>query len=123
MGAFDTKAWIDHYAEWTDPNPDIGTDTLVSWFNQAVAMQPKSTATWFMGKTLTYSQLNEQVARAAAALTQLGVRRGDRVAVALPNCPQHVIAVTAILRLGATVVEHNPPVSYTHLTLPTICSV
>ena len=108
MGAFDTKAWIDHYAEWTDPTPDIGTDTLVSWFNQAVATQPKSTATWFMGKTLTYSQLNEQVTRAAAGLTQLGVRRGDRVAVALPNCPQHVVAVTAILRLGATVVEHNP---------------
>ena len=58
MGAFDTKAWIDHYAEWTDPNPTIGTDTLVSWFNQAVAMQPKSTATWFMGKTLTYAALN-----------------------------------------------------------------
>ena len=108
MGAFDTKAWIDHYAEWTDPNPAIGTDTLVSWFNQAVAMQPKSTATWFMGKRLTYAALNEQVAHAAAGLTQLGVRRGDRVAVALPNCPQHVIAVTAILRLGATVVEHNP---------------
>jgi len=108
VGAFDTKAWIDHYAEWTDPNPAIGTDTLVSWFNQAVAMQPKSTATWFMGKTLTYAALNEQVVRAAAGLTQLGVRRGDRVAVALPNCPQHVIAVTAILRLGATVVEHNP---------------
>ena len=104
MGAFDTKAWIDHYAEWTDPNPTIGTDSLVSWFNQAVAMQPKSTATWFMGKTLTYAALNEQVVRAAAGLTQLGVRRGDRVAVALPNCPQHVIAVTAILRLGATVV-------------------
>ena len=108
MGAFDTKAWIDHYAEWTNPNPAIGTDTLVSWFNQAAAVQPNSVATWFMGKTLTYSQLNERVTRAAAALTQLGVRPGDRVAVALPNCPQHVVAVTAALRLGATVVEHNP---------------
>ena len=108
MGAFDTKAWTSHYAPWTDPNPDTGTDTLVSLFNQAVTMQPKSTATWFMGKTLTYDQLNEQVGRAAATLTELGVRPGDRVAVALPNCPQHVVAVTAILRLGATVVEHNP---------------
>lgn len=108
MGAFDTKAWTSHYAPWTDPNPDTGTDTLVSLFNQAVTMQPKSFATWFMGKTLTYDQLNEQVGRAAAALTELGVRPGDRVAVALPNCPQHVVAVTAILRLGATVVEHNP---------------
>ncbi len=108
MGAFDTKAWISHYAPWTDPTPDTGTDTLVSLFNQAVTIQPKSTATWFMGKTRTYDQVNEQVGRAAAALTGLGVRPGDRVAVALPNCPQHVVAVTAILRLGATVVEHNP---------------
>ena len=115
MGAFDTKAWINHYAPWTDPNPNNGTDTLVSLFNQAVTLQPKSTATWFMGKTLTYDQLNEQVGRAAAALTELGVRPGDRVAVALPNCPQHVVAVTAILRLGATVVEHNPLYTATEL--------
>ena len=108
MGAFETRAWIGHYAPWTDPNPDTGTETLVSLFNQAVATQPNSTATWFMGKTLTYGQLNEQVGRAAAALTELGVGPGDRVAVALPNCPQHVVAATAILRLGATVVAHNP---------------
>ena len=108
MGACENRAWIGHYAPWTDPNPDTGTETLVSLFNQAVATQPNSTATWFMGKTLTYGQLNEQVGRAAAALTKLGVGPGDRVAVALPNCPQHVVAVTAILRLGATVVAHNP---------------
>lgn len=108
MGACETRAWIGHYAPWTNPNPDTGTETLVSLFNQAVATQPDSTATWFMGKTLTYGQLNEQVGRAAAALTELSVGPGDRVAVALPNCPQHVVAVTAILRLGATVVEHNP---------------
>ena len=101
MGAYENRAWIGHYAPWTDPNPDTGTETLVSLFNQAVATQPNSTATWFMGKTLTYGQLNEQVGRAAAALTKLGVGPGDRVAVALPNCPQHVVAVTAILRLGA----------------------
>ena len=100
MGAYENRAWIGHYAPWTDPNPDTGTETLVSLFNQAVATQPNSTATWFMGKTLTYGQLNEQVGRAAAALTKLGVGPGDRVAVALPNCPQHVVAVTAILRLS-----------------------
>ena len=108
MGASEEKAWIKQYASWTDPHPAIGNDTLVSWFNQVVATQPKSTATWFMGKELTYAQLNGQVGRAAAALTSLGVRAGDRVALALPNCPQHIVAMTAILRLGAVVVEHNP---------------
>ena len=108
MGAADTNAWIGQYAEWTEPNPTIGADTLVSLFNRAVATQPRSTATWFMGKELTYAELNDQVGRAAAGLTELGVRPGDRVAVALPNCPQHVVAITAILRVGAVVVEHNP---------------
>lgn len=108
MGASEEKAWIKQYASWTNPNPAIGNDTLVSWFNQAVATQPKTAATWFMGKELTYAQLNEQVGKAAAALTTLGVGPGDRVAVALPNCPQHIVIITAILRLGAVVVEHNP---------------
>lgn len=108
MGAADTQAWIEQYAEWTNPRPEIGTDTLVSWFNRAVATQPRSAATWFMGKELTYAVLNDHVGSAAAGLAKLGVQPGDRVAVALPNCPQHVIAVTAILRLGAVVVEHNP---------------
>ena len=52
--------------------PPHTIETLVSLFNQAVATQPNSTATWFMGKTLTYGQLNEQVGRAAAALSELG---------------------------------------------------
>ncbi|MDK7181460.1 long-chain-fatty-acid--CoA ligase [Corynebacterium riegelii] len=108
MGASEEKAWIKQYASWTNPNPSIGNDTLVSWFNQVVATQPKTAATWFMGKELTYAQLNEQVGKAAAALTTLGVGPGDRVAVALPNCPQHIVIITAILRLGAVVVEHNP---------------
>ncbi|MGY6464271.1 long-chain-fatty-acid--CoA ligase [Corynebacterium sp. UMB8791] len=108
MGAYETKAWLTHYPEWTDPNPIVGSDTLVSLFNTAATTHPGRTATWFMGKTLTYQALNEQVNRLAAALQRLGVAPGDRVVIALPNCPQHVIAITAILRIGAVAVEHNP---------------
>ncbi|WP_254868396.1 long-chain-fatty-acid--CoA ligase [Corynebacterium sp. Marseille-P4321] len=106
--AFERKAWIDQYAAWTNPTPELGSDTLVSLFNRAVTTAPKRAVTWFMGRETTYAELNEKVGRCAAALASLGVGKGDRVAIALPNCPQHVIAVTAILRLGATVVEHNP---------------
>ena len=109
MGAHETaRPWVQQYAAWTDPNPKIGSDTLVSMFNRVMATTPKNPATWFMGKTLTYEELNTKVSRFASQLYGLGVRAGDRVAVALPNCPQHIIAVTAILRLGATAVEHNP---------------
>ncbi len=108
MGAYETKAWLTHYPEWTDPNPIVGSDTLVSLFNTAATTHPDRAATWFMGKTLTYQALNEQVNRLAAALQRLGVAPGNRVVIALPNCPQHVIAITAILRIGAVAVEHNP---------------
>ena len=62
----------------------------------------------FFGRRTSYTELGEQVDRAAEGLRRLGVRAGDRVALILPNCPQHVVAFYAVLRLGAVVVEHNP---------------
>ncbi|MDU0349297.1 AMP-binding protein [Actinomyces sp. MRS3W] len=62
----------------------------------------------FMGATLTYSELLEASERAAGLLHEAGVKAGDRVALIMPNCPQHVIAIYGALRLGAIVAEHNP---------------
>ncbi|MET0296341.1 MAG: long-chain-fatty-acid--CoA ligase, partial [Microbacterium sp.] len=62
----------------------------------------------FFGAETSYRELGEQIERAAEGLRRLGVRKGDRVAIVLPNCPQHVVAFYAVLRLGAIVVEHNP---------------
>lgn len=57
---------------------------------------------------MTYRELRDQSLRFATALFQLGVRKGDRVAVMLPNCPQFVVAFFGILRLGAIAVNTNP---------------
>jgi long-chain acyl-CoA synthetase len=62
----------------------------------------------FFGAETTYAELADQVSHAAEALRAAGVGAGDRVALVLPNCPQHVVAFYAALRLGAIVVEHNP---------------
>ena len=62
----------------------------------------------FFGSTTTYGELGKQIDRAANGLRARGVRAGDRVAIVLPNCPQHIVAFYAVLRLGAIVVEHNP---------------
>ena len=62
----------------------------------------------FLGSRITYGELGEQIAKAACALHIAGVRRGDRVSLVMPNCPQHVVAFYATLRLGAVVSEHNP---------------
>ena len=75
---------------------------------RSVAEAGATPALEFFGRRTTYTELGEQVDRAAEGLRRLGVRAGDRVALILPNCPQHVVAFYAVLRLGAVVVEHNP---------------
>ena len=90
--------------------------TLTDFLKAAVAKFPQRPATYFAGHTLTYSELDAQVAAAAGALREKGVRPGDRVALLLPNCPQHVVAFFAILRLGAVVVEYNPRYTAHELT-------
>lgn len=61
-----------------------------------------------LGATLTYDQLLDQVNRFAAALYALGVRKGDRVALMLPNLPQMVISFYGALKVGAVIVNTNP---------------
>src|SRR5262249_7176974 len=68
-------------------------------------------ATQFLGASLTFRDLKERSDALAAALARLGIVKGDRVGIMLPNCPQYIIASFAILRLGAGVVNINP--SYT----------
>ncbi|MBZ5639989.1 MAG: long-chain fatty acid--CoA ligase [Acidobacteriia bacterium] len=58
--------------------------------------------------TVTYRQLQDRTRRFATALFQLGVRKGDRVAIMLPNCPEFVVAFFGALRLGAIAVSTNP---------------
>jgi long-chain acyl-CoA synthetase len=57
---------------------------------------------------MSYTELGDKINRAAEGLRRLGVNAGDRVALVLPNCPQHIIAFYAVLRVGGIVVEHNP---------------
>jgi long-chain acyl-CoA synthetase len=69
---------------------------------------PESTAIAFFGKHLTYRELLREVERFSAVLAGLGVQRGDRVGLLLPNSPQYVIAWYACQRLGAVAVGNNP---------------
>lgn len=88
--------------------------SLYSILEAAVARHPDAPAVAFwlpgapMGKTLSYRELGRQVEQFSRALAALGIRKGDRVGLVLPNCPQYVIAYYATLRLGAVVVGNNP---------------
>jgi long-chain acyl-CoA synthetase len=76
---------------------------------QHVKQHPNRTALIFYGKKTTYGELGEQIDRFAAALIRrFRVRKGDRVGIMLPNCPQNVIATVGIQRAGAIPVQFNP---------------
>lgn len=86
-----------------DPAP-----TTTALLDEAARRWPQRVAVDFLGATTTYARLADQVAAAAQVLRDLGVGPGDRVALVLPNCPQHVVAFYAVTSLGAAVAEHNP---------------
>ena len=102
------RIWLSSYAEGVPHDIEPVTESLTDLLDSSVTQYGGRTALEFFGAETTYTQLGDQVARAAEGLRRLGVAKGDRVALVLPNCPQHVVAFYAVLRLGAVVVEHNP---------------
>ena len=100
--------WVRHYQPGVPAEIELPTESLVALYERSVREAGDSVATEFFGRTTTYAQLGDRIERAAEGLRRLGVKAGDRVALVLPNCPQHVVAFYAILRLGAIAVEHNP---------------
>ncbi|MGV2528424.1 UNVERIFIED_CONTAM: AMP-binding protein, partial [Bacillus thuringiensis] len=100
-----------HHKFWPRRLPHSLTVPSTSlWDNLAISAQryPDKVALVFFGRTLTYRQLKESAERLAAYLATLGVKRGDRVALCMQNCPQLVMAHFAILRANAVVVPVNP---------------
>ncbi|GEP47417.1 AMP-binding protein [Microbacterium saccharophilum] len=104
----ETRAWNRFYAEGTPIDIEPATGSLSDLLDERVAQYGERPAVTFFGKSLTYRDAVDRVARVAQGLYDLGVRPGDRVALVMPNAPQHLIAFYAVLRLGAIVVEHNP---------------
>jgi long-chain acyl-CoA synthetase len=102
------RPWVPSYAAGVPEDLDPVSGSLVDIVDASVRDYPDAPALQFFGRVTTYRELGEQIDRAAAGLRDLGVRAGDPVAIVLPNCPQHIVAFYAVLRLGAVVVEHNP---------------
>lgn len=108
MNDFDSRPWLASYGAGVPHTIPAPTETLVDMIWRATRDYRPNVALEFFGGTLTYEELREQIARAANGLRALGVGHGDRVALVLPNSPEHIVAFYAVLRLGAIVVEHNP---------------
>ncbi len=99
-------------AQHAAPTPGISADVSVSrvdsLIDEAVARFGSQKAINFLGKTWTYGEVGDLVERAAAGLQRLGVKKGDRVGLCLPNTPYAVILYFAVLKAGGTVVNANP---------------
>src|SRR4051812_34470381 len=102
------RPWLAYYDVGVPHSIDYPDVPLTEMLARTVAAHPRRAATHFYGATLSYGRLAELVDRFAGALDELGVRRGDRVAIMLPNVPQFVVAFYATLRRGAVAVPTTP---------------
>ncbi|MEA2554957.1 MAG: long-chain acyl-CoA synthetase [Actinomycetota bacterium] len=105
--------WREGVPKTLEPYPDV---SLFSLLADAAAAFPESPALAFFGKHISYRALLAEVERFSAVLAGLGVKKGDRVGLLLPNCPQYVIAYYAAVRLGAVAVGNNPLYTARELT-------
>jgi len=102
------KLWHKSYAEGVKKSIDYEKVTISEALARSAKNFPDKTALNYMGKRISYRELNDLVNRFAKALQEMGINPGDKVGVCLPNIPQVIIADLAIFRVGAVVVQNNP---------------
>jgi long-chain acyl-CoA synthetase len=100
--------WIKFYEAGIPADLSYPDATLGNVLARTASTYPDQTSLLFYGKRISYAELDELANRFAHALSSLGVRKGDRVALMLPNIPQMVIAYYGTLRTGAIAVATNP---------------
>lgn len=103
------RIWLSSYPKGVPS--DINTTaytSLVALIEESYKKYAKQVAYSFMGKDITYAQINSLSQAFSAYLQGLGLVKGDRVAIMMPNVPQYPVAVAAILRAGLVVVNVNP---------------
>ena len=103
------RVWLNSYPAGVPADIDPGQySSLVGLMEESFARYADRTAYSFMGKDITYRRTDEESQALAAYLQSLGLSKGDRVAVMMPNVPQYPVAVAAILRARYVVVNANP---------------
>jgi long-chain acyl-CoA synthetase len=111
MSVYEARPWRKHWDYWVRDGLSYPGRPLYDVLAITAVERPDKPATQFLGAQLTYLEIKRRADALATSLARLGVAKGDRVGIMLPNCPQYIIASFAILRLGAIIVNINP--SYT----------
>jgi len=100
--------WTQHYDPTVPSHVAIPSRNLPDAIEESVRTWPNRTAFIHYGARISYAQFWELTGRFAATLTRDGFRPGDRLALYLPNCPAHPIALLGALRIGVTAVQVSP---------------
>ena len=108
MASYQDKPWIKSYEKGVPEKVKYEEICMPDIFERTVAQFPKNNALIFMGYKVDYSQFKDMVDRFATCLADFGVKKGDAVAILLPNTIPCVVAYYAILKIGAITVMNNP---------------
>ena len=103
------RSWLKHYPAGVPADIDTTQySSLVALIEESFSKYADRTAYSFMGKDVSYADTDADSRALAAYLQSLGLQRGDRVALMMPNVPQYPASVAAVLRAGFVVVNVNP---------------
>lgn len=102
------RPWFKHYDKGVPYHIDYPEIPLFELLEESARKYPNAPCTIFKGAVITYKEMSELTDRLAGALADLGVKKGDRVGIFMPNTPQFVIAYFGILKAGGVVVATNP---------------
>jgi len=100
--------WLEHYDEGVPHTIDYPEVPLFNFLEESARKYPEAPCTIFKGAKISYREMNEITDRLAAGLSSIGIKKGDRVGIFIPNTPQFVMAYFAILKIGGIVVATNP---------------
>ena len=102
------KPWLQHYREDIPPQLEYDEKPLHYYLKKSATEYPNKIAIHFLGKEFTFQYIYDAAQRLASYLQDIGLLKGDRVAIMLPNTPQAVISFYAVLMAGGIVVQTNP---------------
>ncbi|WP_153122926.1 long-chain-fatty-acid--CoA ligase [Peribacillus tepidiphilus] len=102
------KLWLENYPREIPPTLSYDNKPLQSYLKETAEQYPDKTSIHFLGKELSFKEVYESALKFANYLKDLGIKKGDRVAIMLPNTPQSVISYFGILFAGGIVVQTNP---------------
>jgi long-chain acyl-CoA synthetase len=102
------RPWFDHWPKGVPVHIDYPSATLAELLDKVAQERPTGVQFIFYGRRITFTETAAASKKVAKGLASLGVKKGDRVAIMMPNCPQYAFVHFGIIRAGAVVVPVNP---------------